>query len=235
VPVAAKRTPLMPEFTVLFEDNHLLVVDKPAGLSTMGARAGTETLFQRAKDYIKRRYSKPGNVYLGVVSRLDRPVSGVVVFARTSKAAARLTEQFRRRRVEKTYWALIEGRIMPAQAVWEDYLRRDQREGRMQIAARNSAGAQSAVLAYRVLRRFADISLVEVNLHTGRKHQIRLQWAAHGHPLLGDRKYGSRREFSPGIALHARQLTLHHPVGDRLLTFTAPPPASWRRFGVPVT
>jgi 23S rRNA pseudouridine1911/1915/1917 synthase len=226
---------MMPAFHVLYEDNHLLVVAKPAGLSTMGARTGTTTLFSLAKDYIKRRYRKPGNVYLGVVSRLDRPVSGIVVFARTSKAAARLTEQFRRRTVEKTYWALVEGRIAPDKAVWEDYLRRDERQRRMQIVGRGGSGAQSAVLEYRCLRRSSDFSLVEITLHTGRKHQIRLQLAAHGHPVLGDRKYGGRREFSPGIALHGRRLALHHPVGGRLLTFTSPPPASWRRFGVPVT
>ncbi|MBN2579690.1 MAG: RluA family pseudouridine synthase [Pirellulales bacterium] len=221
-------------FSVLYEDNHLLVVSKPPGLSTMGAKAGTTTLFSLAKEYIKRRYRKPGNVYLGVVSRLDRPVSGVVALARTSKAAARLAEQFRRRRVEKMYWALVEGRITPPTAVWEDFLRRDERRRRMQIVARGRSGAQAAVLQYRRLQWFADCSLVEIALQTGRKHQIRLQLAAHGHPVLGDRRYGSRRDFSPGIALHARQLVLRHPVRDERLTFTSPPPPSWQRFGVRV-
>jgi 23S rRNA pseudouridine1911/1915/1917 synthase len=221
--------------SVLYEDNHLLVVSKPAGLPTMGARAGTTTLFNLAKDYIKRRYRKPGNVYLGVVSRLDRPVSGVVVFARTSKAAARLAEQFRRRTVEKSYWALVEGRVSPAAAAWEDFIGRDPRRQRMRIVARNRSGAQAAVLWYRCLRRSADFSLVEVLLQTGRKHQIRLQLAGHGHPIFGDRKYGSRRAFSPGIALHARRLVLRHPVRNTPMTFTSLPPPSWQRFGVPIT
>jgi len=217
---------------VLYEDNHLLVVDKPAGLATMGARAGTPTLLGLAKDSIKRRCRKPGNVYLGVVSRLDGPVSGVVVFARTSKAAARLAEQFRRRTVEKIYWALVEGRIVPAAARWKASVGRDERRRRMRIVGRTLAGAQTAELQYRRLRLFSDVSLVEVTLLTGRKHQIRLQFAAQGHPVLGDRKYGSRHAFSPGIALHARRLILLHPVGEEPMTFTSPPPHSWQRFGI---
>ncbi len=160
---------------ILYEDNHLLAVDKPAGLPTMGTPAGKPTLLSLAKEYVKQKYRKPGNVYLGVMSRLDAPVTGVVLLARTSKAARRLSEQFRRRTVQKTYWALVEGIPQPAAGMHVDWLAADQRHRRMHVVGPGLPGAREARLAYRRLAVRAAVSLVEVELQTGRKHQIRLQ------------------------------------------------------------
>ncbi|MGA2617792.1 MAG: RNA pseudouridine synthase [Thermoguttaceae bacterium] len=212
---------------ILYEDNHLLAVDKPAGLPTMGTPTGKPTLLSLAKEYVKQKYRKPGNVYLGVMSRLDAPVTGIVLLARTSKAARRLSEQFRNRTVQKTYWALVEGIPQPAAGVHVDWLAADQRHRRMHVVGRGLPGAREARLAYRRLAVRAAVSLVEVELQTGRKHQIRLQLAHHGHPVVGDRKYGSRRPFPVGIALHARRLVVGHPIGGAPLLLEAPLPAAW--------
>jgi 23S rRNA pseudouridine1911/1915/1917 synthase len=221
-----------PQLHVLFEDNHLLVLVKPAGLPTMGTPEGMPTLLTLAKQYVKQRYQKPGNVYLGVVSRLDAPVTGIVLFARTSKAAARLTEQFRSRAIEKTYWAMVEGIIEPADGRLTDWLRQDERHRRMHIVGSTMPDAKEARLAYRRLSVVRGNSLVEIQLETGRKHQIRLQLSHHGHPVIGDRKYGSRTPFPQGIALHARRLAIAHPTTGARLEFEAPLPTAWRRFGV---
>ena len=217
----------LPPLQVLFEDNHLLVVNKPAGIPTMGAAAGKPSLVTLAKAYLKQKYQKPGNVYVGVVSRLDALVSGVLVLARTSKAAARLAEQFREREPAKVYWALVEG--TPAQASGDllHWIAKDEARRRMTVRHKKSAGAQEARLQYQVLRKSARGTLLEVRLETGRKHQIRLQLAEAGHPILGDRKYGSRQPFAAGIALHARALCIEHPTLKQPLTFSAPPPPAW--------
>lgn len=215
---------------VLYEDNHLLAVVKPAGLATMGVKEGTPSLLNIARQYIKDRYQKPGNVYLGAMSRLDVPVSGIVLFARTSKAAARLTEQFRTRSVEKTYWALVEGRVEPAVGAFVDWLAEDERHKRMHVVGPQLPGAREARLTWTRLAILASLSHVEVQLETGRKHQIRLQFAHHGHPILGDRKYGARGKFPDGIALHARRLIVEHPVRAERLEFDAPPPRAWRKY-----
>ena len=221
-----------PPLTVLYEDNHLLVVSKPAGLPTMGTPGDRPTLLALAKEYVKRRYNKPGNVYLGVVSRLDAPVTGVVLLARTSKAAARLTEQFRTRTVQKSYWAVAEGLVEPAAGALVNWLGQDERHRRMHIVGPAFPGAKEPRLTYRGLAVVAGDSLLEVELETGRKHQIRLQLAEHGHPIIGDLKYGSRRPFPVGIALHARRLAVTHPTTAEQLEFEAPVPDSWRRFGI---
>jgi 23S rRNA pseudouridine1911/1915/1917 synthase len=209
-----------------------LVVVKPAMLATMGVSRDKISLLDQAKAYIKEKYRKPGNVYLGVVSRLDAPVTGVLVIARTSKAAARLTAQFRARTVEKTYWAAVEGTPRPASGELLDYVRKDERHRKLHVANQQAADAQEARLTYRTLQPLAGGALLEVELGTGRKHQIRLQLARAGHPILGDRKYGARAPFPRGVALHARRLALDHPTrGDRL-EWTAPLPESWRGLGV---
>ena len=224
---------------VLYEDNHLLAVNKPAMLPTMGVAEDRPSLLAAAKEYVGRKYNKPGNVYLGIVSRLDAPVTGVVLLARTSKAAGRLSRQFRDRDVEKIYWAIVEGRIDPPAGGLTDFLRKDERHRRMHIASERAAGAQSAELTYRAiggapdgarLREGQNISLLEVRLRTGRKHQIRLQLSHAGFPIVGDRKYGSSREFPAGIALHSRRLVIEHPVSKIQLTIEAPLPSSWGRF-----
>ena len=220
---------------VLYEDNHLLAVDKPAMLPTMGVGDDRPSLVAVAREYIRDKYDKPGNVYLGVVSRLDAPVTGVVLIARTSKAAARLTKQFRDREVEKIYWALVEGAVDPPMARLSDFVRKDERHRRMHIAAASTPGAQTAELSYRVLAHWPEsaqvheqsTTLLEVQLLTGRKHQIRVQLAHAGWPIVGDRKYGSRRSFPLGIALCARRLTLVHPVRRVPITIEAPLPVSW--------
>ncbi len=214
---------------VLYEDNHLFVVNKPAMLPTMGTPGGTATLLTLAKQYVKDKCHKPGNVYLGVVSRLDAPVTGVVLFARTSKAARRLTEQFREQRVEKNYWALVDERITPSEAECIDWLASDERHRRMRVVDPAHDGAKQARLRYTRLRLCGGFALLEVELLTGRKHQIRLQLATRGFPIAGDRKYGSRAAFPFGIALHARRLRIQHPVGGQPVEFTAPPPAYWPR------
>jgi 23S rRNA pseudouridine1911/1915/1917 synthase len=220
---------------VLYEDNHLLAVNKPAQLATMGVADDRPTLLTLAKEYVRRKYDKPGNVFLGIVSRLDAPVTGVVLLARTSKAAQRLTKQFRERSVEKTYWALVAGIVEPPAGRLLHYLRKDDRHRRMHVCEPQSPGAQRAELTYRVLdeadaprsRASAAATLLEVRLLTGRKHQIRVQLSAAGFPIVGDRKYGSRRAFPQGIALHARRLVVVHPVRKVVLTIEAPLPPSW--------
>ncbi|MHC4176141.1 MAG: RluA family pseudouridine synthase [Planctomycetota bacterium] len=217
---------------VLYEDNHLLAVNKPAGLPTMGTPAGRPTLLSVAKQHIKERYHKPGNVYLGVMSRLDAPVTGVVLLARTSKAARRVTQQFRAGTVEKIYWTIVEGSIKPPSDECVDWVGKDERHRRMHIVGPSLPGAKQARLAYRRLGPVEQDSLLEVELRTGRKHQIRLQLARRGYPILGDRKYGSRRRWPVGIALHARRLVISHPVGGAPLELEAPLPSVWRGFGV---
>lgn len=225
---------------VLYEDNHLLAVSKPAGLATMGTPAGKPSLLEIARQYVKKRYGKPGNVYLGIVSRLDAPVTGVVVLARTSKAARRLTEQFRAQTVRKTYWALVEGAVRPASGGYVDWVGHDERHRKMRIVGPALPGAKEARLSYRRLRSLDDATLLatlpatllEVEIETGRKHQIRLQLAHHEHPILGDRKYGSRRAFPAGIALHALGLVISHPVSGEVVELESSLPDSWSEYGI---
>ena len=217
--------------TILYEDNHLLVLNKPVGLATMGVEAGVPSLLAWAKDDIKRRFNKPGNVYLGAMSRLDAPVSGVVLFARTSKAASRLTEQFKSRSVQKLYWALVSGKPPPTgQCV--DWLEKDERHRRMHLASAVQPGAQEARLRFRRLEVLPRACWLEVELETGRKHQIRLQLSSRGWSVLGDRKYGSREPFPAGIALHSRRLVCEHPTLGTAMEIEAPVPAAWHGYGV---
>jgi len=216
---------------VIYEDNHLLVVNKPAGIATQGAEAHQSSLLTLAKQYIKQKYRKPGKVYLGTVSRLDAAVSGVVVFARTSKAAARLSEQFREQTVKKLYWAVVSGN--PAESdTCVDWLAKDEPRQRMRVVEPGTAGAQLARLTYRRLRRLAAGWLLEITLESGRKHQIRVQLAGRRLPVVGDRKYGSGETFSQGIALHARMLQLVHPTRDEAMIWKAEPPAAWSALGL---
>lgn len=217
----AKRT--------LYEDNHLLVVDKPVGLATMGASPDEDSLFTLARRYVKIKYQKPGDVYLGVVSRLDLPVSGIVVFARTSKAANRLNEQFRNHSVQKIYRALVEGCLQPDEAELNDVICEDKARRLLWIPKRLDASIDAyapkeAKLRYRVLKRFTKTTLVETYLLTGRKHQIRLQFSHQGTPIVGDGKYGARPIAQPGICLHAFQLSLIHPTTKEQKSFISPPP-----------
>ena len=215
---------------VLYEDNHLLVVNKPANLPTMGAARGKDSLVAIAKRYLKAKYDKPGNAYLGIVSRLDAVVTGVIVLARTSKAAKRLTEQFRRGEVAKEYWAMVEQRPQPTSAQCVDWIRKNEQQRRMVVVEDGDPGAREARLRYSLFQERTKGIALRVCLETGRKHQIRLQLSHRGYPILGDRKYGSQRNFAPGIALHARSLGLQHPVRQVQLEFLAPLPLSWHPF-----
>ncbi len=198
----------------------------------MGVAADKPSLLLVAKDYVRQKYNKPGNVYLGIVSRLDAPVSGVVLLARTSKAAARLSKQFKDRSVEKRYWALVEPKFHPTQGSLVDWVRHDDRHRRVHIVEAEANDAKEARLDFHRVRKLPRAALVEVQLLTGRKHQIRVQLAGMGFPVIGDRKYGSRRAFSAGIALHAKNLEFEHPVGGRRVELAAPLPKSWLEFGV---
>ena len=213
---------------VIYEDNHLLVVNKPARLPTMGTKQGDPSLIDAAKNYLKRKYDKPGNVYLGVVSRLDAFVSGVIVLARTSKAASRLNEQFAGGTVNKVYWAMVPDDC-PDSAQLEDWLVKDEDRHRMiPIEDRQQPGAKRAVLHFRRIGRSGNLSLLEINLLTGRKHQIRVQLSSRGYPVVGDRKYGSPISFKRGIALHSRSLTIQHPTRKQEMTFECVPPGYWQ-------
>lgn len=214
---------------ILHEDNHLLVVLKPAGLLVQGDRSGHTTLLDLARCDLKERYQKPGNVYLGLVHRLDRPVSGVLVLARTSKAASRLSAQFRDKTVQKRYLAVVQGRVDgPGETLRHHLAAKGDVRGVTRVAETPFPGSKPAELRYIVRGTRPDRSLLEVELVTGRRHQIRAQLARTGHPIWGDVKYGARRqpEYS-GIGLHARSLQLAHPVGGAPLTFEAPCPGDW--------
>lgn len=218
--------------TIIYEDNHLLAVSKPAGPPTQGAAEGVVSVLDMAKDYLRQRYDKPGNVYLGVVSRLDAPVTGLLLFARTSKAAGRLSEAFRTRKVEKRYLVTVAGDAPDPQGRVVHHLMKDDRNHRMFATHAEAPAAQRAELSYEVLHRAGDRSLLAVNLHTGRKHQIRVQLSKLGYPILGDEKYGSTDLYRPGIALHSWRLLIEHPVRKVPLSLACEPAPGWGRWHV---
>lgn len=225
---------------VLLEDGPLLAVNKPAGLLTMGLRAdlGVPTLEALVRDWIRQKYSKPGNVYLGIPHRLDRPVSGVVVFGRNSKVAARLAEQFRDRQVRKTYWAIVEAAPDQSEGELVDWLLKRPDVAHVDVVPPETPQARRAVLSYRVLPAVLPDNqrLIEIDLQTGRMHQIRVQLASRGWPILGDVQYGASTPLAGievldarqgVIALHARRLTLLHPIRYDAVTIEAVLPDWW--------
>lgn len=210
---------------VRYVDNHLLVVEKPAGMLSQADHTGDVDILTIMKDWVGRKYNKPGNVYLGLVHRLDRPASGLMVLARTSKAAARLTAQFKQRTVEKRYMAWVEG-TPPQRASWDDHLVKEDREVRVVDAG--APGAKHARLDLETIHSDGGRSLVVIQLHTGRAHQIRVQCASRGFPLVGDFRYGAGTELDGrNLALHASALALDHPTRTTRMGWTMPPPASW--------
>ena len=223
----------MPSLDILYEDNHLLVLNKPAGIATMGAESGL-TMHSLAADYLKSAYQKPGRAYVGVVSRLDAMTSGVLVFARTSKAASRLTPQFARQEgsdaAVKIYLAALEGEWRAERGELSGYVRKDDAARRMRVVGRAAPGAQSARLRFVTLAHTDVATLVAVRLLSGRKHQVRVQFADAGTPLWGDRKYGGRERLDRGIGLHSWRLRITHPTRKTPLWFTAELPNTWRRF-----
>jgi 23S rRNA pseudouridine1911/1915/1917 synthase len=213
---------------ILYEDNHCLAISKPAGRLSTHFEGREETLDRDVKAYLKEKYHKPGQVFLGVVHRLDRPVSGVLLFARTSKAAARLAEQFREGSVEKVYWAVVEGPVERAAGSLEDWLRKDKDKGRVEVVEPGEKGARQALLHYQRKATHGGLTWLEVRPQTGRTHQLRVQLAHHGVPIYGDARYGAVHTFGNAVALHARALTFLHPVRYEPVTLTAELPRAWR-------
>ena len=217
---------------ILYEDNHLLIFNKKTGEIVQGDKTGDEPLSETLKAFIAQRDSKPGNVFIGVPHRLDRPVSGIAVFAKTSKALERLNEMFRdssasgnedARRITKTYWALVEHCPEPAEGVLKHYLLRNEKQNKSYAYTSPKPGAKEAVLKYHLLKATKSYFLVEVELLTGRHHQIRCQLSAIGCPIKGDLKYGARRSNKDGgISLHARTISMIHPVRKERIEITAP-------------
>jgi 23S rRNA pseudouridine1911/1915/1917 synthase len=228
---------------ILFEDNHCLAVAKPAPLLTQGVPLVIPSLEAMVKAYLKEKFQKKGNVYLGIPHRLDRPVSGVVLFARNSKSAGRLAEQFQQRQVTKIYWAAVDGIVEPAQGTWNDHLLKHPEEARSEAVPPGTPGARRAVLHYRCLQAGPAASLLEIRPETGRMHQIRVQAARRGWPVLGDELYGSQKPFGPpaelprdrAIALHALSLTFLHPIRYTPITLRAPLPESWKELPFSMT
>jgi len=213
---------------ILLEDNHVIAAVKPAGMPSTHYNGSEETFDRRVKAYLKEKYAKPGDVFLGIVHRLDKPTSGVLLFARTSKAAARIAEQFREGGVDKVYWAVVEGRMKTPDGTLEDWLWKDDTAGHVSVVRPGAAGAKQALVHFHVRAEHDGLSWLELRPQTGRTHQLRVQLASRGHPIAGDFKYGSEIPFNPGIALHARMLTFLHPIRHEAVTLTAETPQSWR-------
>ncbi len=208
---------------VLYEDNHLIVAIKPAGILSQSDGSNAPDILTILKAYIKDKYQKPGEVYLGLVHRLDRPVSGVMVFARTSKAASRLSEQIRTRRVEKIYRCVVNG-VLEGEGRLENFISKDEASNTVTVSDVKKPGFKASYLDYRALASKDGMTLVEVKLGTGRSHQIRAQMAHAGHPLIGDQKYGKKDNRTKDIALEAYKLSFEHPVKREFITFEAPVP-----------
>ncbi len=224
--------------TVLYEDSHIIAVNKTCNEIVQGDKTGDTPLSEIVKDYIKVKYNKPGAVFLGVPHRLDRPTSGVVLFARTSKALTRLNEMFKsHEQIKKTYWAIVQGCPKVPEARLENYLTRNETLNKSFIAKPNAKEAKLAILTYKTLVRGEHYSLLEINLETGRHHQIRCQLAAIGCPVKGDLKYGAKRSNPDGgISLHARQIAFIHPVKKEPICITAPVPndSLWQQLAASV-
>jgi 23S rRNA pseudouridine1911/1915/1917 synthase len=219
---------------VIFEDNHLLVVNKPAGMLVQGDYTGDEPLAEIGKRWLKEKYNKPGNVFLGVAHRIDRPVSGVVVMAKTSKALERLNESFREKRVEKVYWAVVKNAPPDQSGTIIHYLQKNQQTNTSKAFTKARSDAKLSELSYKVIGRSKEYYLLEVRPVTGRHHQIRVQLSSIGCTIKGDVKYGfARANDDRSIHLHARSITLPHPVSKEAVTFTADPPLHdnlWKTF-----
>ena len=219
--------------TVVYEDNHIIVVNKTASEIVQADKTGDTPLSETVKQYLKEKYQKPGNVFLGVTHRLDRPVSGLVIFAKTSKALTRLNEMFRAGEVKKTYWAVVKNAPKESEGELVHFLVRNEKQNKSYAYDKEVPNSKKAVLDYRLIGRSDDYYLLEVDLKTGRHHQIRCQLAKMGCPIKGDLKYGSPRSNPDGsICLHARRVRFVHPVSKELIELKAPLPEGnlWKGF-----
>lgn len=217
--------------TVVYEDNHIIIVNKTASEIVQGDKTGDVPLSETVKQYLKEKYHKPGNVFIGVTHRLDRPVSGLVVFAKTSKALSRLNEMFKNSEVKKTYWAIVKQTPAETEGELVNYLVRNEKQNKSYAYDTEKPGSKKAILHYRLIARSDNYSLLEVDLKTGRHHQIRCQLAKMGCPIKGDLKYGFPRSNPDGsICLHARRMRFVHPVSKELIDVVAPVPSDnlWR-------
>ena len=214
----------MKQLIVLYEDNHIIVVEKPPNIPSQGDKTGDEDMLTIIKEYIKEKYNKPGNVYLGLIHRLDRPVGGVMVFAKTSKAAARLSEQVRNKTFQKEYLVIVDGKLENNKGTLENYLLKNEKNNISKVVTENTKNAKYAKLDYEVLKYNEEINLsvLKILLHTGRHHQIRVQLNNVGHSICGDQKYGTRGRGKQ-ISLWAYKLTIEHPITKEKMTFTAVP------------
>ncbi|MCC8036493.1 MAG: RNA pseudouridine synthase [Rikenellaceae bacterium] len=219
---------------ILYEDNHLIVVNKRAGDLVQTDPEGTPALEDEIKGFIKKRDGKPGDVFLGVVHRIDRPVSGAVLFAKTSKALVRLNRMIKEREIEKVYWALVEQLPDPAEGTLRHFIVKDQKTNRSRALSKPQAASKEALLEYRHIASSANYHLLEIDLKTGRHHQIRAQLSKAGSPIRGDLKYGAKRSMpGGGISLHSRSVSFLHPVRKEPVKITAPVPTDdnlWKFF-----
>lgn len=217
---------------IVFEDNHLLVINKKAGQLVQGDKTGDLSLLDLIKNFIKVRDQKPGNVFLGLVHRIDRPTSGLVIYAKTSKALSRLTQMVKNREIKKTYWAVVPKTEIPKSQRLINYLQKNEKNNKATVFPKATEGAKEAILNYEIIKVLDNFQLLEVDLETGRHHQIRAQLSRIGVPIKGDLKYGSARSNPDGgIHLHARQLEFIHPVTKENIKITAPVPqndAVWK-------
>jgi 23S rRNA pseudouridine1911/1915/1917 synthase len=210
---------------VLFEDNHIIIVNKRSGDITQGDKTGDKPLSDVVKEYIKDKYNKAGNVYLGVVHRLDRPTSGVIIFARTSKALERLNKMLRDKEIHKTYWAVVKNHPKKEKATLINYLKKNPKNNKSSVFQKEIEGSKKAILHYSVLKKLDNYTLLEIDLETGRHHQIRAQLSNIGYPIKGDLKYGFNRSNKDGsIHLHARKIEFIHPVAKEKISVLAPTP-----------
>ncbi|MDG1398513.1 MAG: RluA family pseudouridine synthase [Polaribacter sp.] len=210
---------------VLFEDNHLMIVNKRSGDITQGDKTGDKPLSDVVKEYIKEKYNKTGNVFLGVVHRLDRPTSGVIIFARTSKALERLNKMLRDKNINKTYWAIVKNKKKKKKDTLIHYLKKNPKNNKSSAFHKEISGSKKAILHYHVLQKLDNYSLLEIDLETGRHHQIRTQLSNIGFPIKGDLKYGFNRSNKDGsIHLHARKIQFTHPVSKENISIVAPTP-----------
>lgn len=219
--------------TVLYEDNHIIIINKLPGEIVQGDKTGDKPLSEIVKDYLKDKYNKPGNVFCGVTHRLDRPTSGVVIFAKTSKALSRLNEMFRKDSIDKVYWAIVKNRPSKIEDKLVHYLIKDEKKNKSSAFNTEKPNTKKAVMHYKLISTSQNYSLLEVNLETGRHHQIRCQLAKIGSPIKGDLKYGAVRSNPDGsISLHARSISFIHPVSKVKIEVTAPVPMDnlWKSF-----